>query len=175
MRFFWPRTESRIYDEAKRLVERGLAVVQDERAGRRPRQVYRITDEGRDEIQRWLATPPRATALECEPLLRIYLADLSTRDQLFVALDQLRADADAILNAGREAGSEYLQGTAPFQDQVHVRGLVFDFLWSHAKMLRGWADRAEEAIRRWDELSPEEREVAALEVIRGHLAADRAR
>src|SRR5437899_1527821 len=69
MRFFWPRAESRIYDEARQLVARGLATARREEFGRRPRTVYAITSEGRRALRRWLASPPRATALECESLL----------------------------------------------------------------------------------------------------------
>lgn len=95
--------------------------------------------------------------MECEPLLRVFLGDLGTTEQLISALDQIRADADAILSVGRTVATEYLAGTAPFQDQVHVRALVFDFLSNHALMLRAWADRAEEAIGAWPELSASER------------------
>jgi DNA-binding PadR family transcriptional regulator len=172
MRFFWPRAESRIYDEVKQLVEPGLATAHQEQTGERARTIYAITDAGKALVAQWLATPPKATALECEPLLRIFLADLGTREQLQVALDQVRADAEAILTAGREVGPEYLAGAAPFQDQLHARALVFDFLWSHATMLRDWADRAEEQIARWDHLTPDERAEASLAVIRAHLAND---
>ena len=175
MRFFWPRVESRIYDEAKRLVARGLAHARQESRGRRTRTVYAITPAGRQVLQRWLATPPRATMLECEPLLRVFLADFCTRDQLRDALAQVQADAEAILAVGRVVGPEYLQGTAPFQDQVHVRALVFDFLWSHATMLRQWAERTEVSIAQWEELGPAERTAAALTRIRSHLAGDMVR
>src|SRR5689334_11171156 len=82
MRFFWPRAESRIYDEARRLVDRGLAASEAITTGGRTRTVYSITPAGRAALDRWLAAPPRATALECEPLLRVFLADLCTREQL---------------------------------------------------------------------------------------------
>jgi PadR family transcriptional regulator AphA len=170
MRFFWPRAESRIYDEAKRLVERGLATARREEDGQRPRTLYAITPAGRRALERWLATPPRATALECEPLLRVFLADFCTPEQLQAALTQVKADADAILDVGRVVGTEYLAGTAPFQDQVPARALVFDFLWNHALMLRQWAVRAEATIARWDELSSAERTALALAIIRENLA-----
>jgi DNA-binding PadR family transcriptional regulator len=172
MRFFWPRAESRIYDEAKRLVDRGLASAQQEKTGQRSRTVYAITPDGRRALERWLATRPRATALECEPLLRVFLADFCTREQLQAALDQIKADADAILAVGRVVGPEYLQGTAPFQDQVAVRALIFDFLWSHATMLRGWAERTEAALEQGENNPPEARVEAALATIRGHLDRD---
>jgi DNA-binding PadR family transcriptional regulator len=169
MRFFWPRAESRIYDEAKQLVARGLATARQEITGRRERTVYAISPAGEAAIARWLATPPRATTLECEPLLRVFLADLCTRDQLDAALAQVRTDAAAIMDVGRVVGAEYLAGTAPFQDQVHARALVFDFLWHHALMLQQWAERAEATIAHWEHLSQVEQAELALAIIRASL------
>ena len=169
MRFFWPRAESQIYEEAKRLVAKGFASADRSFTGRRPRTTYRITAAGRAALRAWLATPPRATTLECEPLLRVFLADFGTRAQLDVALAQVRADASAILTVGRAVGAEYLAGTAPFQDQVHVRALVLDFLSHHARMLHDWADLAEGVFARWDDPATD-REALAVEIIRANLA-----
>ena len=170
MRFFWPRAESQIYEEAKRLVEKGLARGERSYTGRRPRTTYRITPSGRRALRQWLATPPRPTALECEPLLRVFLADFCSRDQLGVALAQVRADAHAILTVGRTVGAEYLAGTAPFQDQVHIRALVFDFLSHHARMLNDWADRTERVFQQWDDPTTD-RERLAAGIIGDNLAA----
>jgi len=169
MRFFWPRAESQIYEEAKRLVVKGFARSDRTFTGRRPRTIYRITAAGRRALGAWLATPPRATALECEPLLRVFLADFGTRAQLDVALAQVRADAVAILTVGRTVGAEYLAGTAPFQDQVHVRALVLDFLSHHARMLHDWTERTERVFERWDDPTTD-RQALAAEIIRSNLA-----
>lgn len=165
MRFFWPRAESQIYEEVKGLEARGWARSRRTYVGRRARTSYTISAAGRKELATWLATPPRATALECEPLLRVFLADFATGDQLLTALGQVRADADAILGVGRAVGAEYLAGRAPFQDQVHVRALVFDFLSSHAQMLRDWADRTERVISAWERQTPTDRDRAAQRAI----------
>jgi DNA-binding PadR family transcriptional regulator len=161
MRFFWPRAESQIYGEVKALVGRGWARSRQTFVGRRARTNYTITAGGRRALAKWLATPPKPTALECEPLLRVFFADFATPEQLHVAIDQVRADAEAILDVGRVVAAEYLAGTAPFQDQVHVRALVFDFLSSHALMLRDWAARAQETIESWERVAPRTRERAA--------------
>src|SRR6266513_1919719 len=161
MRFFWPRVESQIYAEVKTLVGRGWARDRQTFVGRRVSTHYRITAAGNRALTEWLATPPKPTTLECEPLLRVFLADFATTEQLNVATDQIRADADAILAVGRVVGAEYLAGTAPFQDQIHARALVFDFLSSHARMLHEWAERAEHAIAAWDATSLRTRERAA--------------
>jgi len=170
MRFFWPRAESRIYAEAKQLVSRGWATAERTHVGRRPRTTYSITDAGRRELAEWLATPPRATTLECEPLLRVFLGELTSTEQLATALDRLRDDASAILDIGRVVGTEYVEGRGPFQDQVHVRALVFDFLTSHALMLREWADRAETAIQAWPVHDTETRDATARATIAAVLA-----
>jgi DNA-binding PadR family transcriptional regulator len=169
MRFFWPRVESQIYEEAKRLVDKGFATGERSFTGKRPRTTYRISTTGRRALRQWLATPPRPTALECESLLRVFLADFCTREELDLALAQLHADAHAILAVGRTVGAEYLAGTAPFQDQVHVRALVFDFLSHHARMLRDWAERTERVFQRWDDPRTDRAQLAA-DIIRANLA-----
>jgi DNA-binding PadR family transcriptional regulator len=166
MRFFWPRAESRIYADAKVLVERGWATSKSIPVGQRTRTVYTITPAGEQALRDWLATPPRATALECEPLLRVFLGDLADTDAMRSALDQARRDAEAVLSVGRRVSDEYLAGTAPFQDQVHLRAFVFDFLSHHALMLQQWADRTEATLNRWPRLSEKQRTALALRTIR---------
>jgi PadR family transcriptional regulator, regulatory protein AphA len=146
MRFFWPRAESRIYDEARALVERGLATSTVTHTGRRSRTVYKITPAGRRHVRRWHETPPRPTNLECEPILRILLGRLATPDSLREAVAQVRADAEEVIAVGRLVADEYAAGTAPFQDDVAYRSLVFDFLSGHALTLLAWADRADAAL-----------------------------
>lgn len=165
MRFFWPRAESRIYDEAKALVARGWADAERTHVGRRPRTTYSITAAGRRQLREWLADAPGPSALSCEALLRVFLAELSTRDELGAALARIRADAEEILSVGRVVGHEYVEDRGPFQDQVHVRALVFDFLTSYALMLRSWADRAESTIDTWEGAEITARDAAAQEAI----------
>jgi len=174
LRFFWPRAESRIFAEARALEADGLARAEQSFVGRRARTTYGISDAGRESLRRWLATPPGATTLECEAVLRVFLADLSGTDaqqHVAVALERVRADAHAVLDVGRVAGPEYLAGTAPFQDQIHVRALVFDFLSHHARMLLDWADRTEAAVAEWSRQSPQERADAGRTHIARCLAA----
>jgi DNA-binding PadR family transcriptional regulator len=170
MRFFWPRAESQIFDQAKSLVARGLARDQRTFTGRRARTNYAITASGRQAVSEWLATAPRPTALESEPLLRVFFADFGTAEQALAAIAQIRQDGNDILDIGRSVGPEYLAGTAPFQDQVHVRALVLDFLSHHARMLTEWADRAERAVTAWPAQAGSQRTDAALTMIRANLA-----
>jgi PadR family transcriptional regulator, regulatory protein AphA len=171
MRFFWPRAESQIYEEAKSLVARGWARDRRSFTGHRARTSYAITAAGRRALKAWLATPAKATALECEPVLRVFLADFATPDQVRAALDQVRADGHAVLEVGRVVGEEYLSGTAPFQDQLHTRALVFDFLSHHARMLIQWADRTQATLDAHPDPTSASRRRAALATIEANLAS----
>src|SRR5262245_35683445 len=76
LRYAWPKSESHLYAEPKRLVKLGLAGVTEAPAGPvRTRQVYRITPAGRRALKRWLATEPAPPQLEFEALLRLFYAD----------------------------------------------------------------------------------------------------
>ena len=49
--FYFPRVESQIYAEPKRLVAAGLAEATAEMTGKRARTVYAITEAGRAELR----------------------------------------------------------------------------------------------------------------------------
>ena len=50
-RHFWPRAQSKIYEEPKKLAAHGLATATREFTGRRPRTVYAITPKGREALR----------------------------------------------------------------------------------------------------------------------------
>src|SRR6476469_3392559 len=64
LHFFWPRAESNLYAEPKRLVTAGLAEAREEWNGERRRTVYSLTDRGREALRTWRATPPADTRVE---------------------------------------------------------------------------------------------------------------
>jgi hypothetical protein len=59
-----------------------------------------------------------------------------------------------MLAIGERLASGYLDGTHPFIDQVHVRALVWDYLWGWGHHTLAWAERAEQEVRRWPDLRP---------------------
>lgn len=162
MRFFWPRAESRILAELRALDRAGLASARHEMHGRRRRTCYSITASGRRHLEEWLAAPARATTLECEPLLRVMLGALSSPDRLRAAVDQVALDAREIMRVADVVAAEYLAGTAPFQDHVAHRALVFDFLTAHARTMADWATRTSLIIERWPGLDERQRTSEAI-------------
>lgn len=176
VRFFWPRAESRIYDECKRLVDLGLAEAEQTRTGRRSRTTYSITDAGRKAVSEWLAEPPaRGVELQSEAVLRVFLSSLGDDDALRRAIDRALEDVAEIFGVAGPIGHEYLEGQAPFQELVKHRALLFDFLASHAIAIADWGERARASVDAWEGLSDAEAEARALDTIRRGLAEVEAR
>ena len=76
---------------------------------------------------------------------------------LLRAIDKARADAAELLDVAHEVGREYVEGRAPFQPHVHVRAIVFDFLFTYAHMVQHWAERAATELEAWTQLDVETR------------------
>ena len=96
-RYVWPRAESAIYREVKRLAAMGLVAAKREYVGKRPRTVYSITEAGRQVLREWLATPVSPFAMDFEAMIRLFIAPLGTKEQLVATLEQVRDDAQEML------------------------------------------------------------------------------
>jgi DNA-binding PadR family transcriptional regulator len=171
VRFFWPRAESHVYREVKRLTACGLAASSRGATGRRPRTTYRITDAGRAALAEWLAQPPGGVALEHEPLLRAFISSNGGRADLLRALAAAREQAQAMIAIGDGLADQYLARTHPFQDEVHIRALTFDYLYNWARFTIEWADRCEDEVSGWRDLrrgaAKERRALARLRAVTG--------
>jgi len=134
----WPRAQSKLYEEPKKLVALGLARATEERVGKRPRTRYAITPKGRRALARWLAEPSQPPSLEAEHLVKMFFAEHGTK-----------ADALATLAASLAAGEAYLAGAAPFQQRAAQTMLVGTFLSDLYALVAEWADWASEQVERW--------------------------
>src|SRR5215208_3116007 len=127
-RHYWPRAESKIYEEPKKLVAHGLATATREYTGRRPRTVYAITDQGRESLRRWLDQPGQPP--------------LATLRSIREHAEQTRAQHIAL-------AADLAQTGGPFPDRLHVNELVFKFMWEQTETVIRWATWSEEQVARW--------------------------
>jgi PadR family transcriptional regulator, regulatory protein AphA len=153
LQFFWPRAQSVLYDEVKRLERLELVASHQEDGLRgRPRTVYSITGAGRERLGSWLAEAPQGVALHHEPLLRVHLAPYGTRDDLLRALQTARDDAEALLRTAVTVGTEFVEERHQFQSQAHIRAILFDYLWNLGLASYLWAERSIEQVEAWEDL-----------------------
>jgi DNA-binding PadR family transcriptional regulator len=151
LRFTHPRTESHLYEEAKRLVRLGWVTAHTEHHGRRPRTIYEITDDGRQALRAWFATPPRNPQLDFEALLRLLFADQTDK----ATIDRWLQDAAESARQLFDDGVERLlrpyatEGDGPFPERRHIVALVAAFVADYLHLIERWSDFARDEIRSW--------------------------
>ena len=91
LRRIWPRAQSKLYEEPKKLVAHGYARATDDPVGRRRRTRYTITPKGRRALAAWLREPGDGPVLEFEQLLKISFADSGTKADILANLAGARA------------------------------------------------------------------------------------
>lgn len=155
-RYVWPRAESAIYREAKRLAGMGLIEGEKEYTGKRARTVYSITEPGREALRQWLGSPVAPFSMDFEAMLRVFVAPLGTKDDLIETLEQVRVDAQEMLAFAGEVKQEFLDGINVTQDQAHIRALAVDFFVSLLITVRDWAERTLSDVDGWDDLNASE-------------------
>ena len=181
LHFCWPRAETRLYQEPKNLLEHQLVKATTTANGRRSRTEYAITAKGRKALRAWLGEPSAPPRLESEALLRLFFADHGTKEDLLATLAELEEQALALRRQAVEQGAEYLVGTAPFPERLHILALVGRFTLDHTALVVDWARWARAEVERWPdvhsgEVSPEvlrDFEEAADELQLGDQPADR--
>jgi PadR family transcriptional regulator, regulatory protein AphA len=148
-RHYWPRAESKIYEEPKKLVAHGLATATREHTGRRPRTVYAITDEGRDALGSWLRKPGRPPLVEFEGLVKVLFAEQGTKAELLTTLRSIREQAERTRAEHAALADDLAQTGGPFPERVHINELVFSFMWDQTETVIRWATWAEQQIADW--------------------------
>lgn len=153
-RYVWPRAESAIYREVKRLSALRLIRGKKEFTGKRARTVYSITPKGTKELREWLGSPISPFAMDFEALLRLFVAPVGTKEQIVSTLTEVRKDAQDMLGFAGKVKQEFIEGINVTQDQVYIRALAVDFFVSLLNMVDAWAERTLAEIHTWDDLEP---------------------
>src|SRR5918996_3315719 len=165
----WPRAESNLYAEPKRLVEAGLARAESQPVGERPRTLYTITAEGRRALERWLATESASSRYESEALVKVLFGNYGTKEELLANLRAVATEAAAVKEQMRAVAAEYDPGTYPFPERVHVVSLIFRWIFEHAELNARWAEWAAEQVESWPGVTEPADLEASLAVFRGLL------
>ena len=164
LRRIWPRAQSKLYEEPKKLVAHGLARATDDSVGRRRRTRYTITGKGRRALAAWLQRPGDGPLLEFEQLVKISFADSGSRADV---LTNLAATRLWVLEQNVEnlaTGRAYLEGSGPFPERAALNLLAGRFLTDFYVMMARWVRWATDLVEGWpDDVrdAPYDRKAAA--------------
>jgi PadR family transcriptional regulator, regulatory protein AphA len=148
LRWFWPRAERQLYVEAKRLVEHGLADVEERYVGKRRSRDYGITEEGRTALAAWPDEPPSPRTTEFEGMVKVFFADAGTREQLLGTLERIEAEALERIEAVAA-----LSEPTTFEKRRHVQSLCLPFELGQEEAALRWARWAREQVLAWESTS----------------------
>lgn len=166
--FLLPRARSVLYNEPKKLTQRGLAKARPEKRGQRTVNIYEITDEGRAVFRDWLRSRSSLPQLEAEILVRTLFAHEISDADLLEVLRQFHTDADALLQVIEQQGAAYGDG-GPFPEQLPYIALAGEFTWRYLALVEEWSAWAEREVAAWPRSKAGKREWAN-EVIEGFVA-----
>jgi PadR family transcriptional regulator, regulatory protein AphA len=150
LHYLWPKSESLLYTEPKKLVDAGLAHVTHQRRGSRTRAQYRITPAGRRALEAWLDTEPAPPLFEIETMLRVIFADQGTPEQLSRALRAAGEWAEGELARARPQVENYLETGGPFPERLHLIALVVSFYGELFDLMRRFFGDAADLVETWD-------------------------
>jgi len=150
-RFFWPRAQSKIYEEPKKLAAHGLATATREYTGRRPRTTYAITPKGREALGRWLEEPTQLPVVEFDAAVKVQFAEQGTKAQLLATLRSVREQAERSRDEHVALAADLATTGGPFPDRLHVNELVMKFMWEQTETVIRWAEWAENQVAGWPE------------------------
>jgi DNA-binding PadR family transcriptional regulator len=145
----WPRAQSKLYEEPKKLVEHGFAEAATEQVGRRPRTVYSITPAGRAALADWLSTPGAGPVLEFEQLVKVWFSEHGTKADALANIAAAATWARERNEGNLAAARAYLEGEGPFQSRAPQTLLAGAFLTDFYALVARWAEWAEGIVQEW--------------------------
>jgi PadR family transcriptional regulator AphA len=166
---FWPRAESGIYREPKKLEEHGLARSTVELVGQRPRTRYKITAKGRKALAAWLPTPGEGPVIEFEQLVKVFFAEQATKEDLLATLVGVREWVEDRAAATAGIPQEYLEGRGNYPERLPWLILAGKFLDDIEQTVDRWAEWAIGVVQTWpDDLTHAQPDHDALVTMAAH-------
>jgi len=149
MHYMWPRAESNVYAEPKRLVDAGLVDAREEWNGSRKRTVYAITDAGRAALARWLATPSARSRYESEAAVKVFFAENGSVQDMLATIRGLAAESEEVIRLYLGIADRYAGGDGQYPQRFGLSALAARLLLEqHAATMR-WASWAEQVVDEW--------------------------
>lgn len=144
---FWHAQHSQIYTTLRKLREQGL-VWADEPAADDPlnRRVYHLTDEGKTELQKWLAQPQiEMDQIKHEFLVRTFFSGSRDREEVLSELRLQRnlhqQQLDYYNNQGPHVWREHFEFNEKIAGEVPFWIATLEFGKAYESMTLDWLDK----------------------------------
>jgi DNA-binding PadR family transcriptional regulator len=156
VRFFWTKAESGTYADLRRLEADAMVQSRVESTGGRDRTIYSLSEQGRATLRGWLESEPTEAQYNVEAMLRLYLADAGTVEDLQRSVAGIGRLSEAMIEDALAIADGYVLGRHERQRELALRALEFSLLWAQGSALRSWVVATEREISRWKDLDGDE-------------------
>jgi DNA-binding PadR family transcriptional regulator len=142
LRVYWPRAESHVYSEPKKLLKHGLVSEHGEENGARKRTVYTLTSTGRQALADWLEEEGSVELRsQAEFVLKLILANRGSleaaRKTLERSLESSRQDLEYAI-----AGIEEILGSDDATPGMPWNGIVINLMAETLAARHRWTHQA---------------------------------
>jgi DNA-binding PadR family transcriptional regulator len=138
---FWTESYGQIYPMLRQLEREGLAKAASARQGARGRTVYAITEAGRVELSRWLATPVEPRPLRNELLLKLFFGANVRPKELRRHVESFRGERAELLARYARIRSK-LEGMPSPPVHLPYWLMTLSYGEAEARAHQRWADAA---------------------------------
>jgi len=160
LHWFWPRAESNVYVEPKKLVAQGLARAERRYKGRRPSTVLKITPAGRRALTKWVQqSGDPEPHLEFEAIVRVLAAQCVEVEDIRRLLEAVRDRMEDFVEFGEAQGAEIATTGGPFPDRTHIIALVHGFMDIYVDAIHRWSLWALDEVGRWRDTAPDDEKI----------------
>lgn len=143
----WSESYGQIYPNLKKLAAAGLVSAKTERGKGRPdRNVYSITEKGREQLVEWLLTPPQPEIPRNEMLLKLFFGSLVPAEVLIGYVERMVVEHRSLLERFTQIERTEI---AQYEDRVEAPYWLMTARYGQLEMeahLR-WAEEALAALR----------------------------
>jgi PadR family transcriptional regulator AphA len=160
MRVYWPRVESHVYSEPKKLLRHKMVSEEKDKHNGRNRTVYTITDEGSRALQRWLGDDADLDLrMQAEFILKLLLADSGSAADVHNTLEKsLNSSHQDLLEA--IAGIKAILASEDYAvDGAPYNGIVINLMADILIARYRWGNFALETTQGIDDDLPTEEKV----------------
>ncbi len=150
LNYFWTVQTSQLYRELQKLKELGwVSDTPVEQTGKPDKRIFSLTDEGRAELESWLAEPFEDRARRIPLLMRVFFSGELPADGNIAFFRAVAAQGEAFAKAMDQPAERAGLYAGAIKDAEYKKlywDMTIDFGRMYAEMLREWSEKCIEKL-----------------------------
>jgi DNA-binding PadR family transcriptional regulator len=147
---FWNENYAHIYPVLKDMEKEGLVnKVTEQNEGRPPKNIYSITDKGRDELHEWLLLPVESCPQRNELLLKLFFSSNIPIENLIEKIMDYRIKHEALIEKYQRI-EEIIKNDESTKDEKDLPLWLASISFGkyHSKAILNWCDETVKSIKK---------------------------